>query len=61
MEFIINAEKRERKGTSSSRNIRREGMVSTIIYGADTAEETISLNKFEIAKTLIMMRFIVKY
>jgi len=26
MEFIVNAEKRDRKGTSSSRNIRREGM-----------------------------------
>ncbi|MEL0102477.1 MAG: 50S ribosomal protein L25/general stress protein Ctc [Gammaproteobacteria bacterium] len=52
MEFIINAQKREKKGTSSSRNIRREGMVPAIIYGADTAEETISLNKFEIAKNL---------
>ena len=50
MEFIINAQKRDKKGTSSSRNIRREGMVPAIIYGADTAEETISLNKFEIAK-----------
>ena len=27
-------------------------MVPAIIYGADTAEETISLNKFEIAKNL---------
>ena len=52
MEFIINAQKRDKKGTSSSRNIRREGMVPAIIYGADTAEETISLNKFEIAKNL---------
>lgn len=52
MEFIINAQKRDKKGTSSSRNIRRDGMVPAIIYGADTAEETISLNKFEIAKNL---------
>ena len=52
MEFIVNAEKRERKGTSSSRNIRREGMVPAIIYGADAAEEAISVNKYEIAKNL---------
>ena len=52
MEFIINAEKRDKKGTSSSRNIRREGMVPGIIYGAGTAEEAISLNRYEIAKNL---------
>ena len=52
MEFIVNAEKRDRKGTSSSRNIRREGMVPGIIYGSGTIEEAISLNKFEIAKHL---------
>ena len=52
MEFIVNAEKRERKGTSYSRNIRREGLVPGIIYGAGKAEEIISLNKFEVAKNL---------
>ena len=26
MDFLINAEKREKKGTSSSRNIRRDGI-----------------------------------
>ena len=52
MEFIVNAEKRERKGTSYSRNIRREGFVPGIIYGAGKAEEIISLNKFEVAKNL---------
>ena len=52
MEFIVNAEKRDRKGTSSSRNIRREGLVPGIIYGSGDKEETISLNKFEIAKHL---------
>ncbi len=52
MEFIVNAQKRERKGTSSSRNIRREGLVPGIIYGANVAEEAISLNKYEIAKNL---------
>ena len=45
MEFVINAEKREKKGTSSSRNIRREGIVPGIIYGAGKKEEIISLNK----------------
>jgi large subunit ribosomal protein L25 len=52
MEFIVNAEKRERKGTSYSRNIRREGLVPGIIYGAGKVEEIISLNKFEVAKNL---------
>ena len=52
MEYIVNAEKRERKGTSYSRNIRREGLVPGIIYGAGKAEEIISLNKFEVAKNL---------
>lgn len=52
MEFIVNAEKRERKGTSYSRNIRREGLVPGIIYGAGKAEEIISLNKFEVSKNL---------
>jgi len=52
MEFVINAEKREKKGTSSSRNIRREGIVPGIIYGAGKKEEIISLNKHEVAKSL---------
>ena len=52
MEFIINAEKRDKKGTSYSRNIRREGSVPGIIYGAGDAEEPIIMNKFEIAKNL---------
>ena len=52
MEFIITAEKRDRKGTSSSRNIRREGLVPGIIYGANTKEEIISLKKHEVAKNL---------
>ena len=52
MEFIVNAEKRDRKGTSSPRNIRRGGMVPGIIYGSGTKEEAISLNKFEVAKHL---------
>ena len=52
MEFIVNAEKRDKKGTSYSRNIRREGLVPGIIYGAGEAEEAISLNKYEIAKNL---------
>tara|TARA_Y100000768_G_scaffold238733_1_gene180710 strand:- start:105 stop:803 length:699 start_codon:yes stop_codon:yes gene_type:complete len=52
MDFVINAEKRDRKGTSSSRNIRREGFVPGIIYGAGKKEQTISLQKHEIAKNL---------
>jgi len=52
MEFVINAKKRDRKGTSSSRNIRKEGIVPGIIYGAGAKEQTISLNKHEIAKSL---------
>ncbi len=52
MDFLINAEKRDKKGTSSSRNIRREGSVPGIIYGAGKKEQTISLLKHEIAKNL---------
>lgn len=52
MDFVINAEKRDRKGTSSSRNIRRDGFVPGIIYGAGKKEQTISLQKHEIAKNL---------
>ena len=52
MEFLITAEKRDRKGTSSSRNIRREGLVPGIIYGAGVKEEIISLKKHEVAKNL---------
>ena len=52
MDFLINAEKREKKGTSSSRNIRRDGFVPGIIYGAGKEEQTISLRKHEVAKNL---------
>jgi len=52
MDLLINAEKRDNKGTSSSRNIRRSGSVPGIIYGAGKQEETISINKYEIAKSL---------
>ena len=52
MDFLINAEKREKKGTSSSRNIRRDGFVPGIIYGAGKEEQTISLPKHEVAKNL---------
>ena len=52
MEFLINAEKRETKGTSSSRNTRRLNLVPAIIYGAGSKEQMISLNKFEVNKHL---------
>ena len=52
MDFIINAEKRDKKGTTYARNIRRQGSVPGIIYGAGDAVEAITMNKFEIAKNL---------
>ena len=52
MEILINAEKRETKGTSSSRNTRRLNLVPAIIYGAGSKEQMISLNKFEVNKHL---------
>ena len=52
MDFIINAEKRDKTGTSYSRNIRRKGSVPGIIYGAGDTQEAILMNKFEIAKNL---------
>ena len=52
MKLLVNAEKRETKGKSSSRNLRRSNMVPGIIYSSGEANETISLNKFEIAKNL---------
>mgnify|MGYP001173246577 FL=1 len=52
MEFLVNAEKRETKGTSSSRNTRRLNLVPAIIYGAGSKEQMISLNKFEVNKHL---------
>ena len=52
MEFLINAAKRETKGTSSSRNTRRLNLVPAIIYGAGSKEQMISLNKFEVNKHL---------
>jgi ribosomal protein L25 (general stress protein Ctc) len=39
MEFIVNAEKEIEKVHHTSRNIRREGSVPGIIYGAGDAEE----------------------
>lgn len=52
MDLHINAEKRDNKGTSTCRNIRRSGLVPGIIYGGGKQEEMISLNKYEIAKSL---------
>ena len=52
MEFLINAAKRETKGTSSSRNTRRLNLVPAIIYGAGRKEQMICLNKFEVNKHL---------
>ena len=48
MEIVVNASKRELKGTGASRRLRRAGSVPGIVYGADQGAQQITLDHNEI-------------
>jgi large subunit ribosomal protein L25 len=48
MSFKIKAEKREIFGKNASRRLRREGMIPAVLYGSDTSNVPLTLNKQDI-------------
>ncbi|MEM6279856.1 MAG: 50S ribosomal protein L25 [Verrucomicrobiota bacterium] len=58
----LQAEKREVKGTTASKRLRRSGIVPAVIYGSDQREYTIQLNSksfYDVAKKQASQNFIV--
>jgi len=50
--FVVNAEAREDQGKGASRRLRHQGMIPAVIYGADKAPVSVSLNHNEMVKHL---------
>ncbi|MEM1442115.1 MAG: 50S ribosomal protein L25 [Verrucomicrobiota bacterium] len=58
----LQAEKRDVKGTTASKRLRRSGIVPAVIYGSDQREYTIQLNSksfYDVAKKQASQNFIV--
>jgi len=56
---ILQAEKRDVKGTTASKRLRREGIVPAVVYGSSQREYMIQMNSkkfFDIAKAQRVVR-----